>query len=59
MEIDSAMLAFGAETNANGLLHIFGGGFDSSEVGSLPGRCHHFGWLPELLPIVWRARSGT
>src|SRR3954463_12914732 len=43
MEIDSAMLAFGAEANANGLLHIFGGGFDSIEVGGLPG----------ILPPFW------
>jgi hypothetical protein len=44
MEVDSAMLAMGADHSSQGLLHIFGGGFDTLQVNRLPGALAPF-WL--------------
>lgn len=43
MQVEYAMLALGADHSANGLLHVFSGGFDSITVDNLPG----------MLPPFW------
>jgi hypothetical protein len=49
MEIDSAMLALGADATPNGLIHLFKGGFDVIEVDGLPAHCPPFYLVARIL----------
>jgi hypothetical protein len=48
MELEFAMLALAADAGEGGKLHIFGGGFDTMTVGSLPGAIPPFALVIKL-----------
>ena len=53
MELEFAMLALGADHSANGLLHIFGGGFDTLTLEKVPGQ------LPPFFIVVQLSEHGV